>query len=131
MIKKGLRTVLSMALAASMLCSNVAMAETQVEIVTYGGKDVKCTLDCDWHYSANDNATAKTNWTGKGGYQVKVILYSRQDNVDDFRKMASDYGTNGAVAKGSKAGVWEFRSKHYVHNNSTGSNSKVCQLTDW
>lgn len=131
MIKKGLRTVLSMALAASMLCSNVAMAETQVETVTYGGKDVKCTLDCDWNLTSNDNATAKTNWTGKGGYQVKVILYSRQDNVDDFRKMASDYGTNGAVAKGSKAGVWEFKSKHYVHNNSTGKDKELCQLIDW
>ncbi len=84
MIKKGLRTLLSMALAASMLCSNVAMAESQVETVTYGGKDVKCTLVCDWSLFSNDSATAKTNWTGKGGYQVKVILYSRQEMLMIF-----------------------------------------------
>lgn len=129
--KKRLKIFLSMALIASMLCSNVAFAETQVETVTYKGKAIKCTLDCDWNLVDNDRATAKTNWYGKDGYEVKVTLYSCQDHVDTFHKIATDYGEKGAVAMGSKAGVWEFKSIHGVRNVSTKKNETVCTLTDW
>lgn len=131
MIKKRVKIFLSMALIASMLCSNVAFAKNKVETVSYSGTSVKCTLNCVWSDSGNDSATAKTNWTGKQGYQVKVMLYVRNTRSEGFKFVDKDYGRNGAVATCSKAGVYEYESVHAVHNNANNSEKKLCTIIDW
>ena len=127
MVKKRIVPLL---MVMSLIFSNVASAESQNEVVTYSGHDIQCSLVCNFSLRYNDKATAKTNWAGKKEFRVEVNLYQCQSAVSKYKLIDKDYGDRGAVAKGSVAGVWKFKSKHYVANPKHAMQKKQCTLTD-
>lgn len=108
-----------------------ANAETQTAAPTWSGYAISCYLSVDWNLFSSDNATAKTNWSGKSGYQVKVKLLYTQDNADEYHTIDTDYGDKTALVKAAKSGVWTYKSYHAVYNKKTKDAKRVCTLNDW
>ncbi len=122
---------LTMAILVTIFSTGVIMAETQTETVTNQGYKIVCSLICDFSLFNNDKALALTNWDGRSGYSVMVMLFSRQNDTSVFKMMDSATSAQYTMVSGSKSGVYEFKSQHYVIKDSTSTRVNVCNITDW
>jgi hypothetical protein len=119
------------------LSSSIAvLAESQTVSPTHAGKSVECTLDVNWYIASNDNADAITKWTGTlSGHTLGVRLYYRDNSSDSWHYMDGTVNPTEAHVSGSRAGVWEFLSEHYVYHvntsNSITATYGLTSLTDW
>lgn len=107
-----------------------ASAEYEKQNSTYNGHTITSILNCDFSLFGNDRGTATTSWNGMKGYNVSVILFSQANIASKYKALSSTKGHEKAVATGSKAGVWQFKSQHYVWDKK-GEKHNVCVMTDW
>lgn len=132
-MKKGIKMVLAGVIMAGVLSNSgsAAFAQTQTEYATYSGHELKCTLTTSWSLTGNDSATATSTMKRWNGFQAKVRLQQCQNAVSKYHEIDTDFGDTTALVKGSKSGVWKFRSYHAVYNKAKSDASRVCTLTDW
>ena len=62
--------------------------------------------------------------------QGKNDDFSRPDSSTAFKMMDDATAEKSARVSGSKKGVWEFKSQHYVVN-SNSKRKNVCVITAW
>ena len=89
-----------------------AFAASQVQRPTYQNKTVYCSLDCTFTSDA-DNGIATSEWSGKKGYTLKIVLWQRPIFSSKYTKLGMSIGATKAQVNRSKSGVYEFMSKHY------------------
>ena len=118
-------------LILTLSASNMVFAKTQSAQNTYSGHIVTSSLECNFELFGFDKGTAKTNWDGMKGYGVEARIYYRPNLASDYIRLDKDYGDRGALVIGSKKGVWDFKSNHYVKNNKKSKTQKILTLTDW
>lgn len=127
------RTLATSILTALVVAGNTstAFAQSTTELASYSGNEIECTLNTSWVFCGTDTATAKSNWKGMKGYQVKVKLQQCQNAFDSYHTLDTDYGDKTAIVKGAKIGVWKFRSFHAAYSKSKKSAKRVHTMTDW
>lgn len=130
MNKRKIVSTIAAAMMVTILSTASVLAETQTEKPTYSGKTVTCVLSCDFSLFGNDKGTAVTSWGGKKKYKVRTMIFSRPDSSIAFKMMDDATAEKSARVSGSKKGVWEFKSQHYVVN-SNSKRKNVCVITDW
>lgn len=122
--------ILMLTLAMFLGTTAYASAEYEKQNSTYNGHTITSILNCDFSLFGNDRGTATTSWNGMKGYNVSVILFSQANIASKYKALSSTKGHEKAVATGSKAGVWQFKSQHYVWDKN-GEKHNVCVMTDW
>ncbi len=129
--KMSKATAVILIAALSLIPINV-FAEKQVKKPTYQNKVVTCTLNCTFHVGDDDEATAKSEWSGKAGYTLKTVLWQCQDSGEDYRKLGYSTGAKKTIVTRYKPGVWKFLSKYYGRvGNTDKNNTKLVEIVDW
>lgn len=129
--------VFSAVLAIAMLGTSItAFAEDQTVCPTHDGYSVNCTLSVSWALFYNDNATAITSWSSsRSGHTLGVRLYYKDNSSDSWHFVDGAMNSAKASVSGSRAGVYEYLSEHYVYHTGTNgavtSTYNLTSLTDW
>lgn len=115
------------------LPSIVAYAKSAT--TSHEGVQVTNTLNCTWRLTGNDDANATTSWVGKTGHIIGVRLHYRLKSGVAYTFIDGAVDPKSKTVYGSKSGVWDFLSEHYVyHVNSNGVPTETfvqTSLTDW
>ncbi len=132
-VRKIGKLILTIVFTVGMVVNSTssAFATAKTSSATYSGHELQCTLTTSWSLIGNDTATAKTYMKRWNGYQAKVKLQQCQNIASKYYTMDTDFGDTTAIVRGSKSGVWKFKSYHAVYSKSKKDATRVCTLTDW
>lgn len=130
-MRKLAKRIVPFVLVFSIMCSSAVWAEEQSGSVVQYEKTISYSLNCKFSLLNNDKATAKTSWKGKDGYQVRALLYWCENAFSNYKKVGISMDKTSAKVTGSKPGVWKFKSKHSVYNDSTKGTKLLSTYTDW